>query len=269
MTNLTRPRCALGLSMGLVLTFVAPAVARAQDRPFLFSITTATEAAMPALRLDYDVGAGERAFQSSTENQPEQRVAIQASRGRFTAIGRVGLVSAGSAYQSSQSGELLVSLVAPSPGFALAAGGGALHEAGGTDVLLARIVAGREAGTWRLHGNLLFQKPLAANRDAVDLITTVGWAWKITPAFALGIEGIGEDLEGFWDPLEAEGGARILVGPSFHLAPPGKKWQFTATGGPAFHPSDTGRSTDALRDLPATRQRVGYALKAGLTYRLF
>src|SRR4029077_4392016 len=128
---------------------------------------------------------------------------------------------------------------------------------------LARAVAGRESETWRLHGNLLLQKPLSSARDAIDLITTVGGAWKLTPSFSLGIEGIGEDLEGFWDPFEAEGGARMLVGPSFHVAPPGKKWQFTATGGPAFHPSDTGRSSDALRDLPSARQRVGYALKAG------
>jgi hypothetical protein len=179
MTNSIHSGGSLRLSLGLVLTLVAPAATRAQDRPFLFSVTMATDAATPALRLDYDVGAGERAFQSNIENQPEQRIAIQASLGRFTAIGRVGLVSAGSAYQSSQSGELVVSLVAPSPRFALAAGGGVLHEAGGTNVL------------------------------------------------------------------------------------------FTATGGPAFHPSDTGRFTDAQRDLPATRQRVGYALRAGLTYRLF
>jgi hypothetical protein len=262
-------RLQLHLTMSLALSLAAPAAAYAQDRPFIFSITTTTDATTPALRFDYDVGAGERAFQSGTDNQPEQRVTVQASRGRFTALGRVGLVAAGSAYQSSQSGELLVSIVTPTRGFALAAGGGALHEAGGTNVLLARVVAGSETASWRLHGNLVIQKPLDPTRDTVDLITTVGWAWKATPGFALGVEGVGEDIEGFWDPLEAEGGARMLIGPSVHVAPAGRKWQITATGGPAFHPSDTGRSTDALRDLPATRQRVGYAVKVGLTYRLF
>ena len=250
------------------LVLAGAAGAAAQDRPFLFSVTTAVPDSK-TVRIDYDVGAGERAFQSDTANQPEQRVGVQASYGRFTMIGRVGLASQGSAYQSSQSGEVLVSLFRSGAPVALAAGGGVLHEAGGTDVLLARAVAGRESDTWRLHGNLLFQKPLSPERDAVDLITTIGWAWKLTPAVSLGVEGIGEDLEGFWDPLEAEGGARMLIGPSLHVAPRGRKWQLTATGGPAFHPSDTGRASTALRDLPAARDRVGYAVKAGLTYRLF
>jgi hypothetical protein len=137
------------------------------------------------------------------------------------------------------------------------------------DVLLGRIVGGRESEAWRLHGNLLFQKPLASDRDAVDLITTVGWARKLTPAVALGVEGVGEDLEGFWDAEEAEGGARVLIGPSLHIAPVGRVWQVTATGGPAFHPSDTGRSSSALRDLPPTTKRTGYAARVGVTFRLF
>jgi len=245
-------------------------VASAQDRPFLFSVTTTTEPEKSAVRLDYDIGAGERAFQSDTSNQPEQRIGIQASKGRFTAIGRVGLVSAGSSYQSSQSGELLVSLLEPARNsLAIAAGGGVLHEASGANVLLARVIGGREAESWRLHGNAMFQKPLRQDRDTVDLVTSVGWAWKTTRSVAVGVEGIGEDLEGFWETEETEGGARLLVGPSLHVAPPGKKWQLNATGGPVFHPSDTGLSSDALRDLPPTTDRVSYAVKVGLTYRLY
>jgi hypothetical protein len=243
----------------------------AQDRPFLFSVTTMTaDPSKASVRIDYDVGAGERAFQSDTGNQPEQRVGIQATRGRFTLLGRVGLVSAGSSYQSSQAGEVLVSLFEPgSASFNVAAGGGVLHEADGVDVLLGHVVAGRESDVWRLHGNLLFQKPLASDRDAVDLITTFGWARKLTSAIALGVEGMAEDLEGFWDPNEAEGGARLLVGPSLHIAPAGRSWQFNATGGPAFHPSDTGRASSALRDLPPTAKRTGYAARFGLMFRLF
>jgi hypothetical protein len=244
--------------------------AAAQDRPFLLSVTTAPPESRPALRIDYDVGAGERAFQSDTANQPEQRIGVQASRGRLTLIGRFGASDRGSSYQSSQAGEVLVSLLdRASRPFALAAGGGVQHEAGGVNVLLARVVTGRESEAWRLHGNVLFQKPLASNRDRVDLITTVGWAMKLNPFVAIGVEGIGEDLEGFWDPAEAEGGARILVGPSLHITPSRRKWQFTATGGPTFHPADTGRRNDALRDLPSGSRTIGYAVRAGLTYKVF
>jgi hypothetical protein len=37
----------------------------------------------------------------------------------------------------------------------------------------------------------------------------------------VGVEMIGEDLEGFWEPNEAEGGARLLIGPSMRVASPG------------------------------------------------
>ena len=257
-------RRVLVLSVVIVATSV-PAVA--QQRPFLFSVTTAEEP-KPAVRFDYDVGVGERAFQSDTANQPEQRVGVQASRGRLTLLARFGVVDVGSSYQSSQSGEALYSILAPANRIALAAGGGVLHEADGVNVLLARVVGGINTPDSRLYGNLLFQKPLSSERDEFDLITSVGWARKLSPGVSLGVEAVGEDLEGFWDSEEAEGGARLLAGPSIHIAPVGRRWQFTATGGPVFHPSDTGRSSGALRDLPPDAAHTSYALKASLSIAL-
>jgi len=249
-----------------LLATTAPAVA--QDRPFLFSVTTAEEA-KPAVRFDYDVGVGERAFQSDTANQPEQRIGVQASRGRFTLLARFGVAEVESSYQSSQSAEGLYSILDPSRSTSLAAGGGMLHEADGVNVLLARVVAGRDTTSSRLYGNLLFQKPLSApDRDTVDLISSVGWARKLPHGVSLGVEAIGEDLEGFWDSEEAEGGARLLAGPSLHISPSGRRWQFTATGGPVFHPSDTGRDSAALRDLPPTSRGTSYAVKAALSIAL-
>jgi len=255
----------LTVLIALLIATAAPAVA--QDRPFLFSVSAAPES-KPAVRFDYDVGVGERAFQSDTANQPEQRIGVQATYGRLTLLGRVGIAEIGSAYQSSQSGEVLYSIAGPSRRVAFAAGGGVLHEPTGVNVLLARIVAGHDSNGWGLNGNLLFQKPLAASRDAVDLITSAGWTRKLPHGVALGVEAIGEDLEGFWDPEEAEGGARLLVGPSLHVSPAGQRWQLIATGGPLFHPSDTGRSSDAFRDLPPDTRRASYAFKAALSISL-
>ena len=239
----------------------------AQERPFMFSIATATDA-KPAVRFDYDIGIGERAFQSDTANQPEQRIGLQASRGRLTFLARVGIAEDGSSYQSSQSGEALYSILRPSSQVALAAGGGVLHEPGGVNVLLARVVAGRNTDAWRLHGNLQFQKPMSSERDALDLITSVGWARKLSHGMSLGVEAIGEDLEGFWESEEREGGARLLAGPSFHISPAGQRWQLTATGGPMFHPSDTGRASSAFRDLPPDTNRASYAFKVSLSVSL-
>jgi hypothetical protein len=241
----------------------------AQERPFIFSVSTSTETKAKQLRIDLEVGAGERAFQSDTANQPERRIGLLASVGRMTFLARFGVADTGSAYQSSQGAELLVSLRDRSSGVAVAAGGGIQHEAGGTSVLLARVLAAHESPQWRAHGNLLFQKPFAVGRDTVDVITTAGWARKMGSGLALGVEAIGEDLEAFWDGSEAEGGARLLLGPSLHLMPPGRRWQITAAGGPTLHPAITGRSSDALRDLPPTARRVGYAARTSLSISLF
>jgi hypothetical protein len=241
--------------------------ATAQERPFLLSIATATDA-RPAARIDYDIGIGERAFQSDIANQPEQRIGLQASRGRLTFLARVGIAEVGSSYQSSQSGEVLYSILRPASDVALAAGGGVQHEAGGVNVLVARVVAGRITDAWRLDGNLQFQKPMSSERDALDLITSVGWARKLSRGVSLGVEAIGEDLEGFWESEEMEGGARLLAGPSLHISPPTQRWQLIATGGPMFHPSDTGRASGAVRDLPPETSRAGYAFKVSLSIAL-
>ena len=71
----------------------------------------------------------------------------------------------------------------------------------------------------------------------------------------------GEDLEAFWDPAEAEGGARILIGPSIHIGPRRRGWQLSAAGGPTLRPSDSGRSSGPVRDLPPTNRPNGYALR--------
>jgi hypothetical protein len=249
-----------------MMIFVAVPAA-AQERPFVFSVATATKTT-PAIRFDYDVGTGERTFQSDVASQPEQRIGMQASLGRLTLLARFGMSDVGSAYQSSQSGELLYSMLNPGRAVAVAAGGGLLHEPGGTNVLLARLTAGHNAASWLLHGNMVLHKPMSSGRDELDLITSVGWARKLPRGLSLGVEAVGEDLEGFWEAQETEGGARLLVGPSLRISPAAQRWQLMATGGPLFHPSANGRSSAAFRDLPADTRSRSYAFKAALSVSL-
>jgi hypothetical protein len=249
----------------VIIATAVPAVA--QERSFLFTTATAQDV-KPAVRLDYDVGISERVFQADTANRPEQRIGLHASRGRLILLARFGIADVGSSYQSSQSGEALYSLLGPASRVAVAAGGGMLHEAGGVNVLLARVVAARNTDASNLYGNLLWQKAMSSERDALDLITSVGWARKLSRGVSLGLEAIGEDLEGFWESKEAEGGARLLAGPSLHISPAARRWQLTATGGPVFHPSYTGHTSRALRDLPADTRRASYAFKVSLSIAL-
>jgi hypothetical protein len=234
-----------------------------QDRRFMFSVSTLpTE--RPHATVHLDSGFGERAFDLTDNNRPEQRIGVQAFLGRrVTFLGRIGLSSDERDLRSSQQGELLYNVMhAPGVEGSLSLGLGLRHEASGVNVLLGRVAAGRSFSAWRLDGNALFEKPYAIGRDAVDLVTTMGVSRRLMPALYAGVEFIGEDLEGFWEAEEAEGGARILVGPSIRVAPPGKRWQVSVAGGPIIHASRSGLSSEATRGLPLSDSGHGYAVRA-------
>jgi hypothetical protein len=76
---------------------------------------------------------------------------------------------------------------------------------------------------------------------------------------------IGEDLEGFWEEEEAEGGARLLVGPSLRLVPTSQHWQVNVAGGPIFRATRSARASEALRGLPASTSTT-YAVRMSLSY---
>ncbi len=251
-------------------TFIASCLASsaaAQDRPFLFSVST-PRADQPHLTAHIDAGVGEHPFDLVEGNESEQRFGIQASFGNgLTMLARVGVASGGGSARTSQQAELLYSVVRmPAHQGSVAVGMGVRHEAAGINVLLGRVAAGRGfLEAWRLDGNAVFEKPLSGARDAVDLITTFGVARRLTSAVHVGVELIGEDLEGFWERDEAEGGARLLAGPSIRIAPRSQHWQASVAGGPVVHATRSSVRSDATRSLPASN-RDGYAVRASLAY---
>jgi len=265
-----RGRLTLLLAIGSA--FLRPDLVAAQpsaraDRPFLFSVTTPRGDTRQA-SVFVDTGVGERSFDLVQGEEPEHRIGLQASLGhRLTVVARVGVSDSRTGVHSSQQGELLYNVLpATSRQASLAIGLGVRHEAQGVNVLLGRVAAGRGLGGWRLDGNVLFEKPYAAERDAVDLITTFGVARRVAPAVHLGVELIGEDLEGFWEEEEAEGGARVLIGPSIRVAPPSARWQVSVAGGPVFHATRSTIRSDAPRSVPDSGGRDGYAIRCGIAY---
>jgi hypothetical protein len=264
------PIVGVGILLGLAASAAAqdpPQSAPTQDRQFLFSVSTPpTDTRHATVHLD--AGTGERAFDVTDSDRPEQRLGIQAALGnRLTFVGRIGLSTDERDLRSSQQGELLYNLLqSPRMRGSLAIGLGMRHESGGVNVLLGRLAAGRSFNAWRVDGNALFEKPYSTGRDAVDLITTFGFSRRLFPAFHAGVEFIGEDLEGFWEADEAEGGARVLIGPSFRIVPASARWQISMAGGPMFHATRSGRASEAARGLPSSSGNSGYAVRAALSY---
>jgi hypothetical protein len=250
-----------------IATAAAQTANAAQDRLFLFSVST-PRTERPHTTVHVETGFGDRPFDLTEGDQPEQRFGVQASIGhRLTFLGRVGVVSNQSSARTSQQGEILYTVLrSPDRQASVAAGLGIRHEPQGVNVLLGRVAAGRTFSAWRVDGNAIFEKPLSIGRDTMDLITTIGLARRVMRAVHVGVEMIGEDLEGFWDPNEAEGGARLLAGPSIRFAPGSAKWQIGAAGGPMVHATRSAGTSDATRSLPNGAAKDGYAIRASLSY---
>ena len=51
--------------------------------------------------------------------------------------------------------------------------------------------------------------------DEIDGMISLASSYAFTDWFRLGLEGALEDIEGFWEEEEAEGGAKTIVGPTF------------------------------------------------------
>ena len=79
----------------------------------------------------------------------------------------------------------------------------------------------------------------------------------------MSVEAVGQDLEGFWDPEEKDGGARVMAGPSIAIAPPSARWQLTLGGGPIIRATNSGFASGADRPLPT---RNGYVLRSAVGF---
>ncbi|MFN8062120.1 MAG: hypothetical protein U0Q12_23410 [Vicinamibacterales bacterium] len=261
-------RCFLVTAHALAVVLATAAPVAAQEREFLFSLTT-TPVEKHQASVSLDVGLGERDFTSGVENGVEQRLGLQARLSR-----RLTLVMAASLAMSERTttlgaghAELLASLrPIARTGFSVAVGGGVLREFDGTSTVRARLVSGHTFGRSRVLGNLLIEKPLATGRDRLDLISSVGWLTQVTRSVHLGIEGVAEDLEGFWQADEAEGGARLLVGPTMHIGAMERRWRMTVGGGPVFVGSASDRASGALRQLQSGSSRRGYTARVSWSY---
>jgi hypothetical protein len=137
----------------------------------------------------------------------------------------------------------------------ISGGGGIRQEWDGARVLIGRVLARADVAGGRLQGSLVIERAVSSRvrRDGADVVTSVGWSRRIGDRLALGVEGIGQDLEGFWNHAEADGGARLLVGPSLHVQTKSGAWAATATAGPVLYTP----STISSRDVPGMTRPYG------------
>jgi hypothetical protein len=248
----------------LVCLIFLTAIAKGQDSPFLFTLTPPSPTG-PRVHVQYDAAYGRGTFEPLGSDNMEQTLGIRtALSSSMFLTGRVGLATGKVATASSQHIEILAKILATDDNeIDVAVGPGFRHEYSGANVLLARIIVGRRFASSLLYGNLLLEKPFSVGRDDIDLILTAGWSYPVSSTIRIGLEAVGQDLEGLWDENEAEGGAVLFLGPNLVAAIPGTPWAFTLGAGPILRGTRSSRMSTAVRELPL--QGNGFVVHAAIS----
>lgn len=237
--------------------------------PFLFSISTLTPE-NSKWNLDYSGSYGERVVSPFGFDGVSQQIAVNGYLGkRFTlyanaAVGFPKEDEISSAFQA----EIIRDLFGGKKnlGLRVGAGLGVRNDFTNVNSMLGRATISYVALKWKAGGNLLFEKAFASDRDAIDIITSIGFHYRFINSLYGGVEAIGEDLEGLWDKEEAEGGAKVMVGPSLNLAPKNSRFSFSLSGGPVIYATQNQvTNPDAVRELPS---QSGLLVRAKVIFKL-
>ncbi len=245
-----------------------PVVKRTPE-PFLFSVTTLTREDLK-WSMDYSASYGERVTGPFGYAGIGQNFALKGYLGKqFTLYANAALGFSGKDNVASmQHAEILHDFIGgrKNLGLRLGAGVGATRDYSNVKSLMTRITLSYDALRWKAGGNLLLEKAFGNNRDAIDVITSFGFHYRLKGNVYGGFETVGEDLEGFWDPEEAEGGAKLLLGPSLNMTSKNSKVFFSVSGGPVFYATRNELSnTGAIRDLPS---QPGMTIRARVVFNL-
>jgi len=237
--------------------------------PFLYSETILTSSDQP-WSVNYLSSYGERVEGQFGYDGVEQYLSVKGYiANNYTLLARAsfGFGDGGEEMVSAQQVEVLRDIITKENfiGLRLGAGLGFGLDYSNTKLLLSRIVISLKELRWSATGNLFFEKALASDRDAIDLIMSGGIHYQFSPSFAGGIEAVCEDVEGFWDENEAEGGAKLFIGPTINYSPVKSRLSFSFSGGPVIYATSNQNMSAAVRELPTEN---GLTVRAKVTYSL-
>ena len=239
--------------ISLIITILlVSSFAQAQNQAFLFTLTPLKHAANSAF-LRYEAAYGQKTFEPISVDDFEQNAGFQGNIGKYlTTTDHLGMAFTNGETKISYQTELLANILNDDNNKIIdfTAGLGFLHEYSGTNVLISRVIIGRQFTSCQAYGNLIFEHAFSTGRDPIDFTTTVGFSYNLYDNLRLGLEAVGQDLEGFWDTDEAEGGATMYFGPSLNLTFPGIALNVTFGGGEIIRATHSIRNSEAMRELP-------------------
>jgi len=150
----------------------------------------------------------------------EQGVALRLQSGERVAFEAYGgaLFSGGDDPRPGVAGGLVGRvLTTGADGVDLDLGAGWGYDFRARHVLRARAALGRAFGRWDLRIGSVVEVPVTGEGDSADLMLSVAGSVRLAPGLRQGLELGVEDVEGFWEAEEAEGGARLVAGPTTYV----------------------------------------------------
>jgi hypothetical protein len=205
-----------------------------EAQPFLYQVNALTSENKVWI-LNYSGGYGNNVITPFGFNGLDQHLAIKGYLGSgFTLLADAGFGFSKSAIRSAQQVEVLKGLIGKNR-LQIAAGLGAIREWSNSKAIFSRFIAGYNTQKWKLAGNMRFEKSFESQRDKIDLLSSVGVQHQFSKSLFVGFEAAGEDLEGLWDKEEAEGGAKLFIGPSLSLLPAKTNLVFSLSAGPVLY----------------------------------
>ncbi len=207
------------LLLSSVVLFAATGTVRGQEVPFLYHRAGGDQAA--GLQVEAETAYGTREARPFGERGLEQGVRVSTRFSRWVELEAWGalLWVDGDREAAGASAEVRSHLLTEKAnGVGLSVGAGMVRDFRGDTIARTRLTLSRRAGNLELVGTALAEVPFAEDRDAVDVIFGVGGAYEVSSRLNIGGEVLGEDLEGFWEEEEAEGGARLVAGPTVDVA---------------------------------------------------
>ncbi len=203
------------------LLLVAPS-ALAQsggDFPYLYQHAGRTRPNL--FMVESETAYGTREARPFGEQGVEEGVRLRWAPTSFLVLeGWGGMVLAGGAYRASAASidAYFSVLDQQRHQVNLTLGGGCLVDFQAIAVPRLYAALSRSFGPLDLALSTRVEFPVTGARDVADLVLGVAASYRVAPWSRLGIEIVGQDLEGFWEHDEAEGGAKVVMGPTAWFA---------------------------------------------------
>lgn len=237
--------------------------------PFLFSMTTLTPEDQK-WSMHYAGSYGDKVEGPFGYEGVSQQIALKGYLGnKFTVYANAGLgIPSGGKITGAEQVEVLRDFISGEKykGLRVGIGLGMSNDFSNAKSILGRVAASYDVSRLKASGNVLFEHTFLENRDAVDVIMNFGLQYRLSDNLYGGFETVAQDLEGFWEKDEAEGGAKLLIGPSLNMTPKRSKFSFSLCGGPVIKATNsTVENPYAIRQLPV---QSGFIVMGSVIFNL-